>query len=579
MDQENPRTIYKNEEDRRLARIISILVWVTWGVYLFVIITALYFNDQTLLISTLTGCALLFIPLVLLKHQQLRASSLVVVLIELGTVTIIATVGQGIRDLAVISFPIIIIFAGMALNRGFFRISVGFTLLAVFWLVIGENFGWFVTKPFIGEMTNWFYLICVTLILLVAALAVDLLVTNLRMNLDRAHSEIAQRKQVEESLRVSEERYRLLANNIPDIIYSLDGEGNIVTVNSSAFERYGYTEQDAKGKPFLNFIHPEDREIVIGSFLNALTEQRKFTHGLQFRIVAANGTSYWFELNSQAHFDSLQRYTGEEGVLRDITERKRAETQINQLNAELEQRVEERTRELRDLQEQLVRHEKLAVLGKMAGSVGHELRNPLGVINTSVYYLKLVQPDANDKIKQHLAMIEQEVCNSEKIIGDLLDFARIKTVERETIPVARLVGQTLERFPVPANVELVLDLPEDLPTIYADPRQMVQVLGNLTTNACQAMPDGGRLVIRAGSSTDNGRSSLAISVMDSGVGISPEHMGKLFEPLFTTKPNGIGLGLPICQKLVEANGGRIEVKSEPGQGSTFTLVLNVNQVV
>jgi PAS domain S-box-containing protein len=428
-------------------------------------------------------------------------------------------------------------------------------------------------------MTNWFYLICVTLILLVAALAVDLLVTNLRMNLDRAHSEIAQRKQVEESLRVSEERYRLLANNIPDIIYSLDGEGNIVTVNSSAFERYGYTEQDAKGKPFLNFIHPEDREIVIGSFLNALTEQRKFTHGLQFRIVAANGTSYWFELNSQAHFDSLQRYTGEEGVLRDITERKRAETQINQLNAELEQRVEERTRELRDLQEQLVRHEKLAVLGKMAGSVGHELRNPLGVINTSVYYLKLVQPDANDKIKQHLAMIEQEVCNSEKIIGDLLDFARIKTVERETIPVARLVGQTLERFPVPANVELVLDLPEDLPTIYADPRQMVQVLGNLTTNACQAMPDGGRLVIRAGSSTDNGRSSLAISVMDSGVGISPEHMGKLFEPLFTTKPNGIGLGLPICQKLVEANGGRIEVKSEPGQGSTFTLVLNVNQVV
>ena len=146
------------------------------------------------------------------------------------------------------------------------------------------------------------------------------------------HRDNGEQKQAEEAVRVSEERYRLLATNVPDIIYSLNGEGNIVTVNSSAFERYGYTEQDSKGKPFLNFILPEDRKIIMTSFIKALEEQRIFTHGLQFRIVAENGVRHWVELNSQARFDSQGGYAGEDGVLRNITERKQAEEKLAQLN-------------------------------------------------------------------------------------------------------------------------------------------------------------------------------------------------------------------------------------------------------
>ncbi len=387
--------------------------------------------------------------------------------------------------------------------------------------------------------------------------------------------DITERKQAEDKLRESEERYRFLTNNIPDIIYSLDGEGNIVTVNSPAFEHYGYAEQDSKGKPFLNFVHPEDREIVIGSFLKALEEQRKFTQGLQFRIVAENGFSYWFELNSQARFDSQGQYTGEEGVLRDITERKQVEEKIRQLNATLEQRVEERTLELRDAQEQLVRHEKLSVLGQMASSVGHELRNPLAVMTSALYYLRLVQPNADEKIKQYLGMIEQEVRTSEKIISDLLDFARIKSVDREAVSVSDLICRTLERFPVPESVQSILDIPADLPQVYVDPRQMTQVLGNLVVNACQAMAavrSGGKLSIM-GNIQNN---MIIIVVKDNGTGISPENMKKIFDPLFTTKVKGIGLGLAVSQKLVDANGGSIQVESETGAGSAFTVSLPIH---
>ena len=252
-------------------------------------------------------------------------------------------------------------------------------------------------------------------------------------------------------------------------------------------------------------------------------------------------------------------------------------SRVERMNAELEQRVEARTDELRAAQEQLVQQEKLAVLGQLAGSVSQELRNPLGIINNAIYYLRMVQPDTDAKIREYLGIIESETHNADKIVSDLLDFSSIKLVNREPVAVSELVRRMLERFPAPKNVQVTLNLPEDLPPVYVDPRQMTQVLGNLVLNACQAMPKGGKLVISAKPSTVDGQSSVVITVKDTGSGITPENMEKLFEPLFTTKAKGIGLGLAVSQKLAEANGGKIEVESESGKGSTFTVWLPVKR--
>jgi signal transduction histidine kinase len=257
--------------------------------------------------------------------------------------------------------------------------------------------------------------------------------------------------------------------------------------------------------------------------------------------------------------------------VRDITDIKRANEILRSYSSQLETAVEARTNELRDAQEKLVRQERLAVLGEMAGSVGHELRNPLGVISNAIYYLKLVNPDAGEKTIEYFGLIEQEIRTADNIIADLLDFARIKSIEPGEVVIANLVQRVLRRFPIPETVTAEIELPDELPTVFADPRQMEQVLGNLVNNACQAMPKGGKLSLSA--KKTNGM--VALAVQDNGEGISPENIHRLFEPLFSTKATGIGLGLAVSKRLAEANQGRIEVQSEPGAGSTFTLYLPV----
>jgi signal transduction histidine kinase len=225
--------------------------------------------------------------------------------------------------------------------------------------------------------------------------------------------------------------------------------------------------------------------------------------------------------------------------------------------------------ELRRTQEKLVHREKLVVLGKLAGGVSHELRNPLGVIANSVYILKQELTDANGNVNEYLDMIDAEIKVSNKIISDLLDFGRIRVPIFENVSVVELVDQVLERFPPPKDVVISLNIPDDFPDIIVDPGQVDQVLNNLVVNAYQAMPEGGSLSI-VGQTMDE---RALLSIKDTGIGISNEGLDKLFEPFITTKSAGVGLGLVVTKILVEANQGTINVESKKGEGTTLTLIL------
>ena len=252
----------------------------------------------------------------------------------------------------------------------------------------------------------------------------------------------------------------------------------------------------------------------------------------------------------------------------------RAEKDLRKYSENLEEMVDERTKELRDAQEQLVRSEKLAVLGQLAGGVGHELRNPLGSIKNAAYFLKMALEKPEPEVKETLEILNKEVATSEHIISSLLDFARPKPPTRHKVEINHLLQEALSRTKVPEKIKVVSKLDKSLPQILADPEQLGQVFRNLILNAIQAMPDGGQLEIRSEVSPP---AQLAISFADTGVGIPEDNLEKLFEPLFTTRAKGIGLGLAITKTLVEGHKGTIEVQSKLGKGSIFTVRLPLEE--
>jgi signal transduction histidine kinase len=211
------------------------------------------------------------------------------------------------------------------------------------------------------------------------------------------------------------------------------------------------------------------------------------------------------------------------------------------------------------------------MLGQLAGGVGHELRNPLGVMTNAVYYLDAVLADSQPAVREYLEILRTQIGLSEKIIGDLLEYARIRTPEREPVRLAQLTAEQLERVGPLNGTSVRLDFANDLPPASIDRVQIGQVVLNLLTNAVQAMPDGGgSLTIRG---TAQAPDCLRLDVTDTGGGIADAHIDQVFEPLFTTKARGIGLGLAVSRSLVIANGGTISVSSRVGEGTTFSLVL------
>jgi len=255
------------------------------------------------------------------------------------------------------------------------------------------------------------------------------------------------------------------------------------------------------------------------------------------------------------------------GQVAGLVENARLVAQLEEWNRELERRVEERTRALEEAQQRLLRSERLATVGQLGAGIAHELRNPLGVINNSVYFLRLRLGEEDPKITKHLDIIEHEVRSANKIITDLMNFVRVKEVEKEVLDPNVLVERVLNKIEVPENIAIKAQLDPSLPAAPFDAVKMEQILINLLNNAIQAMPQGGEVVI----STSKREGWICFSIRDTGEGIRPEDLPHIFEPLFTTKAKGIGLGLSIVKLLVDAHHGEIEVSSQVGQGTEFIV--------
>ncbi|MFA7060053.1 MAG: ATP-binding protein [Pedobacter sp.] len=412
---------------------------------------------------------------------------------------------------------------------------------------------------------------------------------HLQLVANELHKIILQRGS-EEALRESEERFRSLVEQSPISIVIIR-DMKVLYANSKYAEMHGYANADEMLRLRIKTL------IAQSSWEQFVAQATKHENRLLFEMIYETvGVR-----KDGSEFDALVTTTrvnladgpASMGFVQDITAHKQTEKEISRLNDELNQKIDQ----LVEAQEDLVRKEKLSILGRLSGSVGHELRNPLGIMNNAVYFLKMVLAGADETVKEYLDIIKKEIDNSLRIITDLLDFARTKAPQIKAVTARELMDASLAICAIPENINLQTEIQDNLPLLRVDQLQMEQVLTNLITNAVQAMPDGGALRIAArlmdnpggtlrGSPVSGDHTGLPlqetanfieISVTDTGEGISPENMKKLFQPLFTTKAKGIGLGLVVCKNLVEANGGRIEVASRLGEGTTFSMLLKLVQ--
>ncbi len=409
--------------------------------------------------------------------------------------------------------------------------------------------------------------------------------------------------------------YHELFELAPDGYLVTDTRGTIQEANHKAAELLGVRQDFLLGKPLVVFMPQEEHRAfrdLVGRIENGASI-RTWETVMQPRGAAAFSAAITVSTIRQNEA-SGGRAIGLRWLVRDMTERKWAEMALRAARDELEERVRERTAELeeinamqtaevaerkrveeklresearlsllaKEMEQQLIASDRLVSIGELAASVAHEFNNPLQIIMGFAQEL-LDESKPSEPQHEPLKMIDMETRRCREMIRNLLDFARPADAERTLSPVEPIVHNSVRlvfHFMQISKIDLAMDVEPGLPPIYADAQQLQQVLINLLFNAAEAMPTGGKLAVRAAAKPAPARADeprerggeIVIAVSDTGAGISEENMLKIFRPFFSTKKKkGMGLGLSICQRIVEAHGGRIIVESEPGIGTTFAL--------
>jgi len=359
---------------------------------------------------------------------------------------------------------------------------------------------------------------------------------------------------VSERMRRRSDRCYII-ENISDAIIVVDGQRRIIDLNQATLNLLDSKSSDISGLRLDEIGLAWMRDLDLD--LEDLSSTKEIRYGED-----ENERFYQVEFISIGD-DKLSPYRAI--VIHDITEPKRAkaywEAQFRRYSTYLERIVEERTGELRDA-------ERMAAIGELAAMVGHDIRNPLTAISGASYYLReRSQLGSDERSREMLDLIDRNVDDSNKIISDLLEYSREIKLDRSRIALRDLVEDAISSTEFPENARVVCEVDDG--EIEVDILQMKRVFVNILKNAVDAMPDGGTLTVSGWA--DFQRAELYFA--DTGVGIPEAIIDDIWKPLFTTKAKGMGFGLAICKRIVEAHGGTVSVESVEGLGTTFTIVL------
>jgi two-component system cell cycle sensor histidine kinase/response regulator CckA len=365
------------------------------------------------------------------------------------------------------------------------------------------------------------------------------------------YQDITERKQ-------SEEKFRLITENMMDCVALVDTNGIYQYVTPSYRGILGYETEDMIGTSGFSLIHPDDLEKITRLYMEGI-EQGLREASSELMIRHKDGHYLTMEVKAGALNDPQGKLIGGILTARDITERKRME-------------------------EELMRAHKLESLGTLAGGIAHDFNNLMTVVQGYIG-LALMDLPSNHASRQNLLTAMRSVDQTKDLTSRLITFSRGGGPLKEAFDVSEILRDAVHRTVKETNVKVTFDLKENLWPVVADELQMKQCFYNLTTNAMEAMPDGGNLTISAenalmpaGELPDMQEGSyLKITFTDEGIGIHEERLAKIFDPYFTTKKmgarKGLGLGLAVCYSVLKNHDGHITVKSTPGEGASFTLYL------
>ena len=376
--------------------------------------------------------------------------------------------------------------------------------------------------------------------------------------------DITERKRTEEALLRANAYNRRLIEVSLDPLVTIGPDGKITDVNAATETVTGFMRDQLIGTDFSDYF--TDPEKARAGYEQAFRNGKVFDYALDLQHRDGHVKSVLY--NAAVYRDEVGQVIGVFAAARDVTARNLAEEQLKRYSEHLEDQVEKKTGQLRDA-------ERLATIGETAVMIGHDLRDPLQVIVTSTYLARLkvdrlFQPEKTNSVKQNLIKdlitIEEQSDYMNKIVSDLQDYARPLSPEMVDVGLLPFMKKILSSQKIPENIKVQMEIEDGL-TWKIDLTMMTRVLTNLINNAIQAMPQGGKLTM-ASTRTEG---EVVLTIKDTGLGISPEIMPRLFEPLFTTKAKGMGFGLVVGKRLLEAQGGNLSIDSEVDKGTVVVI--------